>query len=177
MRKILATAIFALLGSSAVCAQTVKTTPASVTAGNPDPATSKEMNIQAYIQLLRTDIRKSKSRVMGEVMQLDTDEAARFWPVYNEFEIGYSALGDQITTLVRNYVDNYDKMTDQLADQLVNRILTIEQQRNELKRKYYQHMKNALGAITAARFLQVENQLERLVDLQIAAQLPVVRRK
>jgi hypothetical protein len=26
----------------------------------------------------------------------------------------------------------------------------------------------------AARFLQVENQLERLIDLQIAAELPVI---
>ena len=35
--------------------------------------------------------------------------------------------------------------------------------------------KAALDAITATRFLQVENQLEKLLDLQIAAELPVIR--
>jgi flagellar biosynthesis chaperone FliJ len=111
---------------------------------------------------------------MGNVMQLDADEAVKFWPVYKEFDTEYSTLGDQIVALIRTYVDNYDKMTDTVADQVATQILSIEQQRNELKKKYYSRMKNALDAVTAARFLQVENQLERLIDLQIAAQLPVV---
>ena len=34
-------------------------------------------------------------------------------------------------------------------------------------------MKQALGAITAARFVQVENQLLEIIDLQIAANLPI----
>lgn len=36
-----------------------------------------------------------------------------------------------------------------------------------LKKKYYDREKEGLGAITAIRFLHVENELERLVDLQI----------
>jgi vacuolar-type H+-ATPase subunit D/Vma8 len=65
-------------------------------------------------------------------------------------------------------------MTNQKADQLATKLLDIEQQRNDLKRKYYERFKTALDPITAARFLQVENQIERLVDLQIASQLPVL---
>ena len=74
---------------------------------------------------------------------------------------------------VRTYVESYGKLTDPVADQLANKVLTMEQQRNALKKKYYDRVKTSLGGITAMRFLQVENQLERLVDLQIAAQLPV----
>ena len=36
-------------------------------------------------------------------------------------------------------------------------------------------IKQSLGAITAARFLQVENQLLMLLDLQVEASLPVVK--
>jgi hypothetical protein len=35
-------------------------------------------------------------------------------------------------------------------------------------------MKQSLGAITAARFLQVEHQLLLIIDLQIASSLPIV---
>jgi hypothetical protein len=35
-------------------------------------------------------------------------------------------------------------------------------------------MKQALGAVSAARFLQVEHQLLLLIDLQIASSLPIV---
>jgi hypothetical protein len=175
MNKALAVAVFALLTTTPMPAQTpVRATPVSVNPGRPDSATNKELNIQAYIQLLRTDIKKAKSQIFGDVMQLDADESAKFWPVYKEFEAEYSSLGDQVVELVRKYVDNYDQMTDPLADQLANQVLSIERQRSELKKKYFDRMKDALGAITAMRFLQVENQIERLVDLQVAAQLPVV---
>jgi hypothetical protein len=55
--------------------------------------------------------------------------------------------------------------------------LNIEQERNAVKRKYCQRFKETLDAITAMRFLQVENQLERLIDLQIAAELPVINHR
>jgi hypothetical protein len=40
--------------------------------------------------------------------------------------------------------------------------------------KTYDRIKQAIGAITAARFAQVENQLLLIIDLQIASSLPVV---
>jgi vacuolar-type H+-ATPase subunit D/Vma8 len=66
-------------------------------------------------------------------------------------------------------------MTNEVADQMATEFLNIEQQRNELKRRYYSKFKSALDALTATRFLQVENQIERIVDLQIASQLPVMQ--
>jgi flagellar biosynthesis chaperone FliJ len=112
---------------------------------------------------------------MATVMQLDAEQATKFWPIYKEFELELARIGDQIVTVVHDYAANYENLTPPVADQLATKILSIEQQRNELKRKYYLQVKAGLDAITAARFLQVENQLERLVDLQIAAELPVIR--
>ena len=76
--------------------------------------------------------------------------------------------------MVKLYADQYDNITDAIADRLANQVINIEQQRIGLKKKYYDRMKEGLGATTAAGFLQVENQLERIVDLQIAAHLPVI---
>ena len=135
----------------------------------------QELNIQAYIELLRSDLRKSKSQVVGQVMQLDAAQSAVFWPIYKQFEADLTKIGDRIASLVSDYADHYDEMTNEVADKLANELLSIEQQRNTLKREYYQKFKKALDPITAARFLQVENQLEKLVDLQIASQLPVVQ--
>jgi hypothetical protein len=177
MKRVSTIIAWALL-AGALSAQT----PAKVAAkpaglGRVEAVSNEEMNIRAYIELLRTDVKKSKSQIMGEVMQLDAGEATKFWPIYKDFETEYSTLGDQIVTLLRNYAEHYDKMTDSAADQLAKQILSIEDQRNELKKKYYERIKSGLDSITAARFLQVENQLERLVDLQMAAQLPVISKR
>jgi hypothetical protein len=174
MKKLLIAGGFALLSACFLPAQTPATPMKSTSAGSADAKSNEEMNIRAYIELLRTDVRHSKSQIMGEVMQLDADQSAKFWPIYKDFQAESSALGDKVLALIKKYAENYDNMTDAVADQLASEVLTIEQQKNALKRKGYDRMKQALGAITAARFLQVENQLERVVDLQLAAQLPVI---
>ena len=175
MNRIVLAAVCTLLAAAPLPAQPssqAKTKASKVT----DAATAshEDLNIRAYIELLRTDLKKSASQIMAEVMQLDADEATKFWPIYKEFQAEYTALGDQIVGLIKNYAEHYDSMNDTVADQLANQVLSIEQKRNGLKKKYYDRLKGALGAITAARFLQVENQLERLIDLQVAAQLPIV---
>jgi hypothetical protein len=174
MKSMICVLVFAVLAAGGLNAQTpakgTKKTAASATT----PQSKEDLNIQAYIQLLRTDLNKSKSQVIGDVMQFDADQAATFWPIYKEFQGDYGKIGDQIVDLVKDYVTNYDSMTDDAADRMAMKLLDIEQQRNELKRKYYERFKTALDAVTAARFLQVENQIEKLLDLQIASQLPVV---
>ena len=175
MKTFLFTAACVLLAAAAAPAQTsAKVTPHPAGSGKPEAVSNEETNIRAYIELLRTDVRKSKSQIMGAVMLLDAADATKFWPIYKEYETEYATLGDQIVTVIKDYVDHYDSMTDSVADRLANQVLNIEQQRNALKKKYYARVKAGLGAITATRFLQVENQLDRLVDLQISAQLPVV---
>lgn len=111
---------------------------------------------------------------MGQVMQLDSGQAAVFWPIYKQFESDFKRIGDRAVSLVEKYTDNYDQMTNELADRLATDLLAVDQQRNELKRQYFQKFKKALDSITAARFLQVENQLENILSLQIASHLPVV---
>jgi hypothetical protein len=146
---------------------------ANAAAQAPSPS-DQEKNLQAYVGLLRSDVRKAKSQVISEVMQFDSAQAAKFWPVYTEFEKEFTKIGDGIQALVREYISNYDRMTPETADRLATRLLEIEQQRLDLKKKYYVRVKGTLDAVTAARFLQVENQLEKLLDLQLASQLPAI---
>ncbi len=171
MKAVLIATTCTIMAAAALHAQTPNSKAGS--ANTQQISSNEERNTRAYIELLRTDIRKSKSQVLGEVMRLDTDDSQKFWPIYKEFETELTKIGDQVVTVMREYVENYGNMTDATADKLATQVLNIERQRNGLKKKYYDRLKNSMGAGMAMRFLQVENQLERLVDLQLAAQLPV----
>ncbi len=167
-----------LLATAALqCQTSVKSASRAVGVGKPEAVSNEDVNTRAYIELLRTDLKSSKAEILGEVLLLDTDQATKFWPIYKEYEAEYAVLGDQVVALVKSYSDHYDNLTDAVAEQLGNQVLSIEEQRNALKKKYYARMTGALGGITATRFLQVENQLERIMDLQISAQLPVIGEK
>jgi hypothetical protein len=135
---------------------------------------ARARNLQAYIDLLRTDIRDQKVAIISGMMQFSEAEDAKFWPVYREYEQELSNINDERLRLIREYANAYDQLTDQVADRLAHAALDLEARRNALKTKYYERLTAILPARTAARLLQVENQILLLLDLQIAASLPVV---
>jgi hypothetical protein len=177
MRSRLFAALGLVLAQFGILAQTpVKPVSQPTAKSEPASLSDQERNIQAYIQLMRSDLRNEKAQVTGAVMQLDASEAAKFWPIYKDFEGELTQVYDGVVAVIKSYVTNYENMTPMIADQLAAQILDLEQQRNDLKRRYYQKFKAGLDSITAVRFLQVENQIERVIDLQIASQLPVIDR-
>lgn len=135
---------------------------------------AQEKNIQEYIELLRRDVRQQKDEIMGAVMALNVDQAAKFWPIYNQYDAELTKLNNLRVANVQEYARNYDHMTDAQADELARKALEYRRQRSELLAKYYGRVKESLGSIEAARFLQVESQLLSIIDLRIEALLPIV---
>jgi hypothetical protein len=150
------------------------TAAAAQAPNKPDPD-SRELNLIAYAELLRSDVRTQKVAILTALMGFTEAEDAAFWPVYREYDAELSKLGDERVRAIEEYARNYEQMTDGAADKIALKALDLEGRRHELKAKYYDRMKKVLPAKTAARFLQIENQLLMLVDLQIAAALPVVK--
>ncbi len=148
--------------------------------GTKDPSAPSSMtdaqkkNIQAYVDLMRADVRDQKAEIMGSMMELNIDDAAKFWPIYSEYDAELTKVNNLRVQNITDYAENYSQMTDEKADQLVQSSLDYQKQRAELLAKYYGRMKDALGAITAARFLMIEHQLLLIIDLQIASSLPIV---
>jgi hypothetical protein len=138
------------------------------------PPTDEEKNLQAYIGFLRSDVKKVKTQVISEVLQLDAAQAAKFWPIYKEFETELAKVGDGIEMLVKDYIANYERMTPEVSERLAAKLLSLEQQRLDLKKRYHARVRDGVDAVTATRFLLVENQLEKLLDLQLASRLPAM---
>ena len=176
-------AILAIVPGAAYAAQAKPAAPAqgakpSTPAPAAKPATAadtRDTNIRAYAELLRSDVRSQKVAILAEMMEFTDQEDAKFWPIYREYDVELSKISDDRITLIQEYAKNYEKMTDPVADRLAKGALDLEARRHALKLKYYDRLKAALSAKTAARFLQVENQLLMLLDLQISAALPIVQ--
>ena len=134
---------------------------------------SDDQNMQAYIQLLRSDVRQQKAEMLGEVMQLSAADAAKFWPIYSEYDVELNKLNDLRVANIQEYESKYYEMTDEKADELIQKAMSYRKQRAELIGRYYGRVKQALGGITAARFVLVEDQLLLIIDLQINSSLPV----
>lgn len=136
--------------------------------------TPEQLNIQEYIKLLREDVSREKAKLLGEVMQFDAEEAAKFWPIYRDYDSELKKLNDLRVANISEYSRSYGTMTDAKADELIKNAMAYQKQRADLLAQYYERVKQELGAIMAARFVQVEHQLLAIIDLEIASSLPVV---
>jgi hypothetical protein len=149
--------------------------PATARAQDKSGKDTRDLNLRAYVELLRTDVRGQKVAIITQLMEFTEAEDQTFWPIYREYELELTRLNDERISGIQEYANGYPNVSDALADKLALKALDLESRRNALKSKYYERLKTALSPKTAARFLQVENQLLMIIDLQIASSLPIVK--
>ena len=65
-------------------------------------------------------------------------------------------------------------MTDAAAGNLVERLFRLTEDEQALIREYYGKVASAVGGAVAARFVQVERRIRTLLDLQLAAEIPLL---
>jgi hypothetical protein len=160
-----------LICSSTALAQSTPATPAAPAAA---PAGTSQQNIAQDIKLLRKDVRAQKQKIMGEAMGLDADQSKKFWPIYKDYDRQLTKLNDVRLGNITAFAQNYSNMTDNKADEIVNGAISYRKKRIDLLASTYDKVRAALGAPLAARFLQVEDTLNTLIDLQIQSNLPLM---
>jgi hypothetical protein len=67
-------------------------------------------------------------------------------------------------------------MTDARAKTLVKQALDLQTQRTALLRTYYPQFEKVLGSIDAAKLVQVEHLIMAAIDLQLAAEMPLIEK-
>jgi hypothetical protein len=129
---------------------------------------------EAYLELLRSDLRTQKVAIVTEAMELTDAQSQVFWPIFRKYDAELTTLNDQRIALIKDYAQSFDKMTDAKADELTKQVFSLLGKRLKLQESYYQQFSKALNPVLAARFMQVERQINALVDLQIASELPLI---
>lgn len=157
-----------LLPATAALAQTGQ--PGDAAASNVDPG-----NLRAFVELARSNIRTEKAYLIAQNMDFTADEAVVFWPLQREYETQLNNLLDQRYDGILQFAHNYGTMTDAQATDLAHKSFDIEEQRTKLKRKYFKSFCKVIPAVKAARFFQIENQLNMVLDLKVAAALPLIK--
>ena len=128
-----------------------------------------------YVELLRSDIKTQKKFLVSQTMTSSEEDASVFWPIYKEYEIELDKLGDKRIANIRDFANNYEKMTNQLADKIIDQAFNYQEERLKLKRNMYPKLKNKFNPTTAAKFIQLEHQIQLIVDLKINAELPLIK--
>ncbi len=146
-------------------------------AAGPSPAqdadTMKVMDKQ--VDLLRKDLRDAKKQLVAANLPLTGDEAAKFWPVYEEYTKETIKLNDERYALIKEYAAVYDNVPDAKAADFIRRSLAIDQSQAKLRLAWIPKFEKLLGEKKAAMFFQIDRRLGLVVELQLASQIPLVQ--
>jgi hypothetical protein len=153
---------------------------ATVLAQSDEPAPAPEPmpdlgNLRAFVELARSDIRTQKSVIIAENLPLTEAEAVEFWPLQREYEGQLGRLLDERYAGIVQFAREYGTMTDAQATTLATKAFDLEEKRTALKRKYFKKFSKVVPAVKAARFFQIENQLNMALDLRVAGCLPLIK--
>ncbi len=139
------------------------------------PSGEERAQVMEEFQLTREAINAERQALVTKAMDLTPDEMQGFWPLYRQYRLEATKVGDRIVALITTYADNYENLTDGVADKLLTEFVSIEKERARLKEKYLPRFKKVLSPKKVARFYQIENKLDIVILAEMVENIPLAR--
>lgn len=137
-------------------------------------ATFAQSTMKDDIDIIQSVYGKSKTEVVKGIMNLSDVQISVFSKIYDEYEAERKALGRKKIQLINDYATNYATLTDVNADQIVKEGLKNNLDYDKLYSKYYGKLKKGIGALNAAKFIQVEVYLQTEIRNSIQNSIPFI---
>jgi hypothetical protein len=128
----------------------------------------------ANLDILRDTIRANKKALVAANLTLSDEEAAKFWPLYEEYQKKLTAVNDRLVALIKEYTTHFSGMADDQALKLAEQYLAVEEDRVKVRREYLPQFAKVLPGRKVARFLQIENKMDAVVRYDLAEEIPVI---
>lgn len=126
------------------------------------------------IAMLRSDLRAKRKQIMAQNMTLTSDEATKFWPIYEDYRQEAIKINDERWALIKNYAANYNTMTDAQAQNYMTKSAAIEQQLIALREKYVPVFEKVISPKKTALWFQIDRRVDLLMNLQFSSMIPMV---
>jgi hypothetical protein len=160
---------------------TTATAPAPATATAPDAAPAAPAKVTANPEQEKAAAKELEKAVMAERadiiaknLTLTADQAAKFWPVYQKYQAGFSELFAQQLDLIVKYASSYEKLDDAAATALVVGQLDRDAKVAAYRQKWLPEFQKVLPGKLAAKFMQIDRRLALVTQLQMASQVPLI---
>jgi hypothetical protein len=141
----------------------------------PPIVNEKFTNLAPAIKMLRAEIGQDRRDIVAAAMLLTPSEGKTFWPLYDQYRADVRKLGDKKVRLISDFIANRDSMSEDQAAKLTKDALALESEKISLKEDYVSKMSKVLSARTVARFFQIDNKLDVIVDAELAARIPLIQ--
>jgi Spy/CpxP family protein refolding chaperone len=118
---------------------------------------------QSRLKEKKEQIRALKIAFITDELKLTTDEATKFWPLYNNFEEKQRELKQQ---KIRSYMKRFEnseveKMSEKEATTLLNQMENTEDEMYQLRKKFVSNLRDVLPPVKIIKLKKVEEDFNR----------------
>lgn len=101
-------------------------------------------------------------------LNLTSQEAEKFWPVYNEYQKQRNLVQQEKVTLIRNFNQNENELSDNQLTETGDKLIACIVQESSLAVTFHKKLKEVLPPAKVIKFYQAENQykVQLLNELQ-----------
>jgi hypothetical protein len=129
----------------------------------------------ARTQELISAIQADKRQVMLNTLALSPEQLSKFTPIYDEYQAEMKELMTAASKLNnRLFVADYGGMSDESSKAIRKDAFKLRHDRLALLEKYSDKLEKKLPSTKVFQFVQVENKMQVLLDLAVAASIPIV---
>lgn len=137
-------------------------------------ATQGTAQERSYTEVALAAASLERKAVVADRMTLTEQESQDFWPVYNEYLVKHQQLNQELARLLQTLAREFETLDDRRADQLMKDYHEFREERLELRWKTARKLRKKLNPKRVARFYQIENKLDTIVDMELVKSVPLV---
>ena len=127
------------------------------------------------LSLLRQDLRAKRKQLITANLKLTETDAAKFWPVYDQYMAELIAINDRKFGLIQEYADNFGKLTNNESLLFARNWLDMDIALAQLRQKYVPMVAKVLDGKKTATFFQLDRRIAMMLELQVSSQMPLVQ--
>jgi hypothetical protein len=126
------------------------------------------------VDMIQAMYGKAKKDLVIEYMKFNDTEKTAFWPVYDAFENERKTLGRERIAILSDYAQHYSTLDDVKAADLGKRAIDNNIALEKLNQKYFPKFTTAVGALKAAKYMQLELYMQTAVKSELQDQIPFI---
>lgn len=127
------------------------------------------------MKIVREKIRADKKLLIATNMELTEAEGKTFWPIYDVYQEDLAKLAARGLKLLEDYAKNYEVMTNDTAKKILDEQMALESEKLKIRQTYLPKFRKALSDIKVARYYQLENKIQAVVNYELADMIPLVK--
>jgi Spy/CpxP family protein refolding chaperone len=117
---------------------------------------------QSQMEEKKEQIKALKVGFISNELALTTDEASKFWPIYNTYDDKQFEIRHQKMKAYKGRMDaDLDKMTEKEASALLAQMESNEDELYQLRKKFIANLKGVLPAVKIIKLKKAEDDFNR----------------